>query len=118
MVAFSIYPENTPIIVPQQAVMAPSYDQGNIRPWEGLYGVTGGYEHNGSLLIVSQDKFWRWNPSQGFYAKGFLGEVWGEVPPVVDLNSAGKKHSRLQKRPWNYPGVTAIFYFRNNTDVF
>lgn len=96
---------------------ATGYDPRNIRAWDGLYGVTAAYARGDNLLIVSQDKFWRWNPTQGFYANGFLGEAWGERTPIIDLNPPGSQHSRLQKRPWNYPGVTAIFYFRNDTDV-
>src|SRR5262245_36219732 len=79
-----------------------AYAQTSIRAWDGLYGVTGGWaDPNGNLTIVSQDKYWLWSPSRGFYGNGFLGQSWGEGPPIVDLNPSGKLASRLQKRPWN-----------------
>jgi hypothetical protein len=46
-----------------EAAFAPCYDQRKIRAWDGFMGVTGAYERGGNLLIVSQDKFWRWNPN-------------------------------------------------------
>jgi murein DD-endopeptidase MepM/ murein hydrolase activator NlpD len=96
-----------------------SYDQRTIHAWDGLYGVTAGWTApDGTLAIVSQDKYWNWSSSRGFFASGFLGQAWGESMPIVDLNASGNHHSRLEKRPWNYPGVTAAFYFHNDTDVY
>ena len=97
------------------AFPAAAYDQRNIRAWEGLYGVTGGYQHNGGLVVYSQDKFWVNNG--GWVDKGFLGQRWGTAPPAIDLNPAGQSDPRLKKRPWNYPGVTAAFFKDNPDDL-
>lgn len=98
------------------APAARAYDQRNIRPWEGLYGVTGGYSHNGVLTVYSQDKFWIWSPGAGWVNKGFLGEVWRDAP-LVDLNAPGNTDARLRKRPQDYPGVTAAFFKDHANDL-
>ncbi|MCA1706679.1 MAG: peptidoglycan DD-metalloendopeptidase family protein, partial [Actinobacteria bacterium] len=103
------------------APQAPSYNQRDIKAWQGLYGVTGGFFNytTKNLVIFSQDKYWRRHPDGVWAAKGFLGELWNEAPPIVDGNTGeGEHHIRLLKRPWNYPGVTATFYHHNNQHLY
>ena len=48
---------------------------------------------------------------------------WGDAPPPLDLNPPSseaprQQHSRLVKRPWNYPGVTAACFLHNEHDLY
>lgn len=90
----------------------------DFRPWQGQLGPTAGFAYEDRLWVINQDKYWVWRPLSGWLTNGFLGEIWQDAPAVrADApphvppigNFQGPVIALLDKRPFDYPGVTAAY---------
>lgn len=90
----------------------------DFRPWHGQLGPTAGFAHADRLWLINQDKYWVWRPLSGWLVNGFLGELWQDaptvradapphVPPIGDQFEPSVP--LLDKRPYDYPGVSAAY---------
>lgn len=90
----------------------------DFRPWHGQLGPTASFADGDRLWVINQDKYWVWRPLSGWLAAGFLGELWQDAPTV---RADAPRHmppiggqfepsvALLDKRPYDYPGVSAAY---------